>query len=237
MHALARRGGVHVAQVFGKQGRDFGALQVVEVNMQCGHGSGMSGAAVLERLKVHARMGASQLSAIAAVCQYYYLLLSEEINMPRRVRHCLVLICMFTALPVVAQDERDLAAIEAYIEQAERAFAEADLESAMELFTDDAIILQENGPDIVGKEAIRAAYAGMLETFHVATDLTTESVEISGDLAVEHGTYTFRLTDKASGQIVSDTNSRYLHVFKRQAGGPWQTWRMMVNTPQALVPQ
>lgn len=157
--------------------------------------------------------------------------------MPRPFRHCLAFFFLISALPAVAQQDADRAAIDAYIEQAERAFAEADLDSAMQLFTDDAIILQEGGPDIVGKDAIRAAYAGMLESFHVATDLTTESVEISGDLAVEHGTYTFRLTDKASGQVVSDTNSRYLHVFKRQPGGPWQTWRMMVNTPQAAAQQ
>lgn len=142
-----------------------------------------------------------------------------------------VLACV--ALPVVADDAADRAAIDAYIEQAERAFADADLESAMQLFTDDAVILQEGGPDISGKDAIRATYAGMLENFHVATDLTTESVAVSGDLAVEHGTYTFRLTDKATGMVTLDTNSRYMHVFKRQPGGPWQTWRMMVN---ALAP-
>lgn len=152
------------------------------------------------------------------------------------VRVLLAAATFLWTLPSIGQDSSDLAAIALYVDRVERAFADADLEGAMQLFTDDAVILQENGPDIVGKDAIRAAYAGMLESFYVATDLSTEAVEVSGDLAVEHGTYTFRLTEKSSGQVTLDVHSRYLHVFKRQPGGEWQTWRMMVNTPAPAVP-
>ena len=127
----------------------------------------------------------------------------------------------------------DKATVAAMLDRIESVFANGDIDGAMTAFTDDAIIFAENGADIVGKDAIRAAYAGMMSAFDVELAFNTAEIEIIGDTAYEQGTFSLKLTDKASGQVASAATSRHIHILKRQPDGSWKTWRMMANTPQA----
>jgi uncharacterized protein (TIGR02246 family) len=129
-----------------------------------------------------------------------------------------------------ADTTADVAAIHALIERVERTFAAADLDGAMTVFTEDAAILGQGARDVVGADAIRATYAGMMQQLKIDADLTTAEIEVAGDLAYERGTYTLKLTDKASGQVVMDVENRHVHILKRQPDGSWKTWRMMVNS-------
>jgi ketosteroid isomerase-like protein len=79
----------------------------------------------------------------------------------------------------------------------------------------------------------------MLAQFDVDTELTSAEIQVAGDLAYERGTYTLKLTDKTTGQVVADVENRHLHIMKRQSDGGWKTWRMMVNSaePPAEAPR
>ena len=131
-----------------------------------------------------------------------------------------------------AAAEADIAAIRAVLEHIEHTFQSGDLDAAMTVFTDDAVIMGQGAPDVVGTEAIRTMYAGMMNQFDIAADLSSDEIEVSGDHAYERGTYTLILTDKASGQIALDVENRYIHIFERQPDGAWKTWRMMVNSAE-----
>lgn len=139
-----------------------------------------------------------------------------------------------TAAAQQANDEADVAAIQTLLEGVETAFNAGDLEQGVSVFADDAIILGQGEPNIAGIEAIRTMYTGMLQQFDIDADLATEEIEVAGDLAYERGTYTLRLTDKASGTVVADLENRHIHIFKRQPDGGWKTWRMMVNNTTPL---
>lgn len=134
-----------------------------------------------------------------------------------------------------ATTEADEAAIHALLDIVERTFQDGDLDTAMTVFDDDVVIISQGEPDLAGTSAIRAGYEAMLSQFDVDAELTTEEIEIAGDLAYERGTYTLKLTEKASGQVVLDTVNRHIHIFKRQPDGAWKTWRMMVNSPEPVA--
>jgi uncharacterized protein (TIGR02246 family) len=131
------------------------------------------------------------------------------------------------------QAAADVAAIQALLVDIERTFEAGDLDAAMAVFADDAVIMGQGAPDVAGAEAIRAMYMGMLEQFAIAADLTSEEIEVAGDLAYERGTYTLKLTQKSDGRVVADLKNRYIHIFKRQPDGAWKEWRMMVNSAEA----
>jgi uncharacterized protein (TIGR02246 family) len=126
----------------------------------------------------------------------------------------------------------DVVAIRALLAEVERTFNTGDLEAAMAVFTDDAVIIGQGSPDIAGAQTIREMYAGMMEAFDIDAALTTEEIEVVGGLAYERGTYTLKLTDKASGQVVTDVENRHIHMLKRQPDGAWKTWRMMINSAE-----
>lgn len=137
-----------------------------------------------------------------------------------------------SSTPVASRDA-DVAAVRAVMDRVEQTFAAGDLDAAMTVFTDDAVILGQGYADIVGKVAIRKTYADLMNQFRTEVAMHTVEIEIAGDLAFERGTYTLTLRDKTSGQIASATRNRHAHILKRQPEGGWKTWRMLTNSEAA----
>jgi ketosteroid isomerase-like protein len=73
-------------------------------------------------------------------------------------------------------------------------------------------------------------YGGLMEKAAMNVHFSTAEVVIAGDLAYERGTYTLRVTDKASGLTLQDVKNKHVHIMRRQPDGSWKTWRMMVNS-------
>jgi ketosteroid isomerase-like protein len=150
------------------------------------------------------------------------------------LRLLLLCVSLCGALSSYGQDvAADTAKIHALLDGLEEIFAKGDIDGAMRAFTGDAIIFGNEGADITGADAIRAAYSGMMTAFNVELAFDTAQIEIFDDIAYEQGTFSLKLTDKASGQVASDTTHRHIHILKRQPDGSWKTWRMMSN---ALAP-
>lgn len=102
----------------------------------------------------------------------------------------------------------------------------------VDVFANDAVIITPGAPDVVGLPAIRAMYLDLMENDTIKVHFSTDEVVVSGDLAYERGTYTLKLTNKITGQVIQDVKNKHLHILKRQADGSWKTWRMMVNTAE-----
>jgi uncharacterized protein (TIGR02246 family) len=161
----------------------------------------------------------------------------------KSIRGVVVISALVTALAACAEraadpspaadTAADVAAIEAVLERIEQTFTSGDLDAGMTIFTDDAVIMGQGAPDVAGREAIRAGYEELMSQFDIAADLRSEEIEIDGDLAYERGTYTLKLTQKSTGQVVTEVENRYVHIFKRQPDGGWKEWRMMVNSAEA----
>jgi ketosteroid isomerase-like protein len=134
-----------------------------------------------------------------------------------------------------ARAEADAAAIRRTLEVLEQRINRDDI-GFVEVFTSDAVVVAPDTPDVVGFDAIRAMYTDALAKMHLAVHFTTEEIVVTGDLAFERGSYTLKVTDKASGQVLQDVTNRHIHMMKRQPDGSWKTWRMMVVAAPAATP-
>jgi uncharacterized protein (TIGR02246 family) len=124
---------------------------------------------------------------------------------------------------------RTLANLEQRINQGDPGF--------VDIFAKDAVIIAPGAPDIVGFDAIKTMYTGIMKQASMAVHFSTDEIAVAGDLAYERGTYTLRIVDKASGKVVQDVKNKHLHILKRQPDGTWKTWRMMVSSAESTPAQ
>ena len=109
------------------------------------------------------------------------------------------------------------------------AFSRLDAEGILARYADDAVLLPPGAPIVSGKTAIARRFADQFKQFTVkAVEGRISDVTISGDLAVETGTYTMSLA-LTDGTPVSE-QGKYLHVWRRGAGGQWKVIRYMSSS-------
>jgi len=130
------------------------------------------------------------------------------------------------------QSGNDEVAIRQLLANTEKRINEGDL-GFVDVFAKDAVIIAPSTPDIVGFDAIRAMYAGVMQQASMTVHFSTEEIVPAGDLAYEHGTYSLRMLDKKTGKVLQDVKNNHIHILKRQPDGSWKTWRMMVNSADA----
>ncbi|HEY3823036.1 MAG TPA: nuclear transport factor 2 family protein [Bryobacteraceae bacterium] len=130
------------------------------------------------------------------------------------------------------QSGKDETAIRQLLANTERRINADDL-SFVDAFAKDAVIIAPSAPDISGYDAIRAMYDGVMKQASMTVHFSTEEIVPAGDLAYEHGTYTFRMVDRKTGKVLQDVTNKHVHILKRQPDGSWKTWRMMVNSADA----
>jgi uncharacterized protein (TIGR02246 family) len=135
------------------------------------------------------------------------------------------------AEPTVAEVR---AAIEANNQKAAAGMLAGDMNAALSNYGDSSIMMMPGMPMMNGRAAIEAGMKGMMETVKVnAASFTTQDVMVSGDLAIETGTYDMTTTMKG-GKPLAD-KGKYLTVWKRQADGSWKAIRD-INNPDGTPP-
>lgn len=120
-----------------------------------------------------------------------------------------------------ARSATDIEAINAVREGEPPAWAAKDVDALLALFTEDARVLPPDAPPLVGHDEIRAWTEPFLEQFDAAAEYTGSTVEVFGDLAVEHYTAEMSLTPRAGGDLVTET-VKGVHVYRRQPDGTWR---------------
>ena len=132
--------------------------------------------------------------------------------------------------------ETDVAAATAAIQRGAEAFAAAvngaRFNDLTPLYAEDAILLAPEAPIIKTRPAIvqfwnQAGTALKLRDMSI----TTEQIEVHGDIAIETGTYRMTLTPPGAPAAVTD-QGKFMVVWKRSAGN-WQIYRDMFNTSLA----
>jgi uncharacterized protein (TIGR02246 family) len=100
------------------------------------------------------------------------------------------------------------------------------------LFAEDGRLLRENAPPVMGPAAIQASeQQDITESPNAVPNWTTERVEVaaSGDLAVEHGTYS--ITGLGADGSGSDEGA-YVTVFRKVNG----TWMIVTDASVSTRP-
>lgn len=103
----------------------------------------------------------------------------------------------------------------------DRATAERGLEGWMSFFAEDALANAPGGP-VRGKQALRAHYAGMFarKNFSIRWKPFHAEAARDGSLGYTLGTAEVSWTDESGSQV--KRASRYLSVWRREAGGQWR---------------
>ena len=110
--------------------------------------------------------------------------------------------------------------IEQRVREFEAAFNRGDMAALAALYTEDATLLPPDSGAITGRHGIERFWRGVRDSGVVRVALHTQQVEASGDLAAEVAT-----ADLSAASGTGQTSTipvKYVVVWKRQAGGPWQ---------------
>ena len=145
--------------------------------------------------------------------------------MPRLVLAALLLLVSSAA---VAQSSDDEAAIAEAAASFSNAFMRGDVGAMLALYTEDAVIFPERTDALQGTDALRAYWTrppGRTITNH---HITPTAVEVVGDTAYDHGTYTVSGTN--DGQAWGPSYGKYLIVWKRGTDGAWRMHLDMWNS-------
>jgi uncharacterized protein (TIGR02246 family) len=137
----------------------------------------------------------------------------------------------------VAAPAADPTAVRHAIDSANARLADAmtkeDAAAQSAIYTDDGIIMMSNMPAWKGREAIQKGATDMFGAVDIKNiKLVTENVDVSGDLAVETGTFSMTITPK--GGKAFDDNGKYITVWKRQSDGAWKIYRDISNSDREM---
>lgn len=138
---------------------------------------------------------------------------------------CAVLLCSCVApKPDVAQVRK---VIEEMTKKSEHDLLAGIVDTSLANYSEDAVSLPNNGPMLMGKEAIRSYTRQMLSlgTKFTNVKFVTTDVQTSGDLAYEIGTYAMTMQIPPGGEVAEE--GKYLTVYEKAADG---TWKIKVET-------
>lgn len=123
-----------------------------------------------------------------------------------------------------ARRQIEAAAIEIW-----QAVARGDSATILAHYADDALILGSGAPMLQGKPAVAAFLQGLFGG-NTLRDVkgNVNDIMISGDLAVETGTYAMTIIPK-NGNAVAD-KGKYIHVWKKSLDGSWKVVRYVPNS-------
>jgi ketosteroid isomerase-like protein len=129
----------------------------------------------------------------------------------------------------------DIQAIRNIIEEWKAAINTSDIENSMLHRADDEVSIPPNMPARIGKEANRNSLIHGFEqfTYHDAYDV--KDINVGGDLAVAHVTYTTIATPKAGGEP-TEHNGNWIVVFKKQPEGTWNCIYMIWSDESLVSP-
>ncbi len=109
----------------------------------------------------------------------------------------------------------------------ETAFNRSDIQACADLYAEDAEIIAEDAPVVRGRAAILGFFRDQVAR-DISFDTDTTVNIVSGDLALEQGTY--RVRDVRRGIDVEYGERE--NVWRR-LDGKWKNYRSMFNTTQS----
>jgi len=119
----------------------------------------------------------------------------------------------------------DAGAVRQAIERANAQFGEAvqrgDSAGIVANYADDAMMMMAGAPAWRGRAEIAANAPRAFKS--MAVKLTTTSVDIGGDYAIETGTYELTSTPPGEKSVAAD-KGKYVTVWKKQGDGSWKIY-------------
>lgn len=109
------------------------------------------------------------------------------------------------------------------------ALMKGDTAALMSVYAEDAITMAPNAKRATGRAAVAQMYAGMMkEMTFPAASIKSDDVIVSGDYAIETGTY--RITAQPKTGKPMDDVGKFITIWKKQPDGEWKMLRDIFNT-------
>ena len=163
----------------------------------------------------------------------------------RRISRNIALVCILAlaacAQPPAAEPpeqpdtrEADAAEIHAAVKNWSAAAQAKDAEAFVSVYDDDAVLMLEGAPNLVGVEAIREGMSGMMQdpNFELSFEADQVKVARSGDLAYETGAYSQTMSDPEENPATQ--KGHYVVVWEKQAAG---SWKVVLDAPVSDPPE
>jgi uncharacterized protein (TIGR02246 family) len=115
----------------------------------------------------------------------------------------------------------DLAALRETVRRHDQVVNSGDVEELMALYAEDVVQMPPNQAKVVGKTAIRTPTERLFSQFDIQVQSKIEVVDLSGDLAYIHLSYSASSSPKGGGDAVSDAG-KWVNIYRRQADGSWK---------------
>ena len=116
--------------------------------------------------------------------------------------------------------EADIQAIKDMVAEMEAATNSADLNWPT-YYGEETVSIPPNAPPSIGKEAILRSAKKMFEEMSPQEKDVVQDVQVSGNLAVAHVTWSGLITPKAGGDPFN-ANGNWILVFRRESDNAWK---------------
>lgn len=130
----------------------------------------------------------------------------------------------------------DLQAIKELAADWRRGWLAGDVDLLLSLYEDEPVLMPQDQPAVIGKDAIRPIYQSVLREFDIKSEGKLMEVEAVGDLGYFWSTYTLTAMPKGGGEPVRSAG-KSVFIVKRQPGGAWKIARLMDNSDGILPEQ
>jgi uncharacterized protein (TIGR02246 family) len=131
----------------------------------------------------------------------------------------------------------DVAAIRRLRLEWDSAVRERDVPKILSLVTGDVLLLMPGRPPIMGKAELASVYHDAFARFSIEQTVTTEEIQVSGDIAFMWGMETI-VGNLMSGGASIVASGYGMVILKRESDGCWRLARGVNNTavrPRASV--
>lgn len=123
----------------------------------------------------------------------------------------------------------DIEAIKQLAEKWRSGWLSGDADTLLSLYADEPVLMPQDQPVVIGKDAIRPLYEAVLKEVDFQSEWNIEEVVVSGDLGYFRSAYTLTATPKAGGEPMHVTG-KSIYIVKRNSGGAWKIARLVDNT-------
>jgi len=123
----------------------------------------------------------------------------------------------------VADEAKDIAAIEQVAQRWIELYTAGDLDRLMTLYTQDAVVALHGRPAMRGVEQIRNFFAPGMGKSRVTFEIDIEEIQVHGDTAHLLSKYYLTSEPKAGGDTYRDAG-RSLLIYKRNAHNEWKLY-------------
>lgn len=126
----------------------------------------------------------------------------------------------FCAMPA-ADQARARKAIDEANAKSLQTWKDGDAAGFASLFAEDAVAMTLNHANVKGRRQIQDLRAQTVKSIKLVDGtITTEQFDVSGDLAYEIGSFSYKL--QPVSRPAQSLSGRYLAVWKRQKDGSWK---------------